>query len=87
MPFHFFIIFGSLYRGGQSERFSYKERHQDFYPFFCLGRYLHVLKPAHFCNEREGSGELCIQAISTLDCTVWFNLSCYNTVIYGPLTD
>ena len=45
MPFHFFIIFGSLYRGGQSERFSYKERHQDFYGFFCLGRYLHVLKP------------------------------------------
>ena len=36
MPFHFFIIFGSLYRGGQSERFSYKERHQDFYAFFCL---------------------------------------------------
>ena len=37
MPFHFFIIFGSLYRGGQSERFSYKERHQYFYAFFCLG--------------------------------------------------
>ena len=45
MPFHFFTIFGSLYGGGQSERFCYKERHQDFYAFFCLGRYLHVLKP------------------------------------------
>ena len=52
MPFH---IFGSLYRGGQSERFSYKEKHQDFYVFFCLGRYLQ--NQTHFCNEREGSGE------------------------------
>ena len=55
MPFH---IFGSLYRGGQSERFSYKEKHQDFYVFFCLGRYLQ--NQTHFCNERAGSGELCI---------------------------
>ena len=81
MPFHFFIIFGSLYRGGQSERFSYKERHQDFYAFFCLVDTCAKTRPTS-ATKGEGSGELCIQAISTLPCTVWFNLSCYSTVIY-----
>ena len=36
-----FIIFGSLYRGGQSGRKT--PRFLIYIPFICLGRYLHVL--------------------------------------------